>query len=350
MKKLIILFALSALITSSGFATVRTVSNNPAGGAQYTNLQDAYNNSLNGDTLMLEGTDDPYFLLSCEWGKLLTVIGIGFNPNKQIPKRTKIRHSNCYSYFPLNPGGSGSRFYGIEFTHLISGGANIDNYLFESCKFNNNVVIQGPSINLLFRNCIFDRDNDLNLELGSVAGASVTSTVSNCVFDGYIRGSNNVLVNLTVDHCVFLGTGAYVFGWVYHFHQLHYAIIKNCVFMNAFPNGTSNSIFTNNLCRVVGTFPPSSGNIENTDPLFVSVPFSTMYNVSQDYNFQAGSPAIGTAIDGTDLGVVGGFTGFTKAGEVQINPIVRAVTIMNTSVAPNGTLNVLIHATKPDND
>jgi hypothetical protein len=158
--------------------------------------------------------------------------------------------------------------------------------------------------------------------------------------------------HLEFNHCLFLSTtGTQIFNNVYS------AVIRNSIFMNRFPTGTFSSSYLNNLCRVAGTFPPSpsngntaSGNIEAIDPLFVNTPVSSLYNTLQDYHLQAGSAAIGTGNDGTDIGVHGGFTGFSESGEVLINPIIRAMSILNTSVVSNGTLNVQIHATKPDSD
>ena len=347
MKKLFTLIILMTFSFYLSHATVRTVSNHPAGGSQYSSLEAAYNASSNGDTLLVEGTDIVYFLSCTGWAKSLTVIGIGFRPDKQIPMRTKIRKMDCWNEFRMHPGSSASKFYGIEFTNpVITHEGAVSNMVFEDCKFSSYFSFGGAATNFAFRNCIFDRDNEMDLGFGYAGSA--TGTISNCVFDGYILGYSSSTSSVTIDHCVFLGASG-------NFDALHYALIRNNIFMNSFPGGTFNSTYTNNICRVAGTFPATpangntaSGNIENTNPLFVNV--LVLHRTVDDYNLLAGSPAIGAAYDGTDMGVHGGFTGFSESGEVLINPIIREVSIVNTSVAPNGTLNVLIHATKPDND
>ena len=43
---------------------------------------------------------------------------------------------------------------------------------------------------------------------------------------------------------------------------------------------------------------------------------------------------------GTDIGVHGGNSGFSRFGEVLHNPIVRSMNIQNTTVAPGGSLDV----------
>src|SRR5688572_32818164 len=97
--------------------TVLTVSNDQAGGGQFNSLHAAYSAATNGDTLHLEGTNVSYFLgCGTFWEKSLTVIGIGFNPQKQNPRLTLIRNTDCHSCLHLRPGANGSKFYGIVFT------------------------------------------------------------------------------------------------------------------------------------------------------------------------------------------------------------------------------------------
>lgn len=356
MKNLITTLVASFILSNVCFATVRTVSNHPAGGSQYTNLQAAYTAAVAGDTLILEGTDFAYFLTSsARWDKSITVIGIGFNPQKQIPKRVKIRNTDALSMFLLRSGASGSRFYGIEFTHRVeleTGYGAMNNLVFEDCYFATDFYIgtNTSSTGFAFTNCVFYKDNGLNFNIDNSQASA--GTFNNCIFDGYIDGKSNPNLNLEFNHCLFLSTtGTEIFNNVY------YPIIRNSIFMNRLPAGTFFGSYLNNLCRIPGTFPPSpangntaSGNIEATDPLFVNCPASTLYSTTQDYHLQAGSPAIATANDATDIGVHGGFTGFSEQGEVLINPIIRAMSILNSTVASNGTLNVQLHATKPAND
>jgi hypothetical protein len=355
MKNLVTLLVAFFLLTNASFATVRTVSNHSLGGAQYGSLQSAYNSSNPGDTLLIEGTDAPYSM-DCgqPFNKKLTLIGIGFNPNKQIPKRTKIRYTDCWGELRILGGASGSSFYGIEFTsHVWSQDQALSNMIFEDCKFNTHFNFScGPANNFAFRNCIFDGDNQMNLNFGGCS-ATATGIVSNCVFDGYIEGNGSPFTSVTIDHCLFLKSDG-------SFNNLYYAQIRNSIFMNAAPISPTGSYFCNydnNLCRIATTFPPypgngntGSNNITSTNPNFVSYALGALYSPAQDYHLQAGSAAIGAANDLTDIGVHGGFTGFSELGETLINPIIRAMTILNTSVASNGTLSVQVHATKPDND
>lgn len=349
-------FAISvALLLFAGIshATILTISNHPAGGAQYSTLQEAYTEAIDNDTLLIEGTDIAYFLnCQADWNKSLTVIGIGFNPNKQIAKRTKIRHTECWGELRLRTDASDSRFYGIEFMNAVwTPDQGTSNLLFENCRFNDIVSFdQRSATNFAFINCIFDRDNIEALAFGR-NGAAASGLISNCVFDGQINGNSSVNTSVVIEHCVFLNTT------VAPFNGLHYAQISNNLFMNVFPSGSLSSDYQNNLSAVAGTFPPdpangntASNNIENTDPLLVAYSSGELYAPAHDYDLQPGSPAIGAANNGTDIGVHGGISNFSETGEVLIAPIVRAMNILNNSVAPNGTLNVQVHASSPNTE
>src|SRR5687767_14033193 len=79
-KQFLISAAIFFLILNMAFATVRTVSNDTAGGAQYNSLHNAYNAANNGDTLLVEGTNLNYGVDNgCNqfWNKNLMVIGAG---------------------------------------------------------------------------------------------------------------------------------------------------------------------------------------------------------------------------------------------------------------------------------
>ena len=340
-------------------ATVRTVSNDPAGGSQFSTLQTAYNASASGDTLLLEGTGLNY-TLGEYWNKNLVVIGIGFNPQKQNPRRSQISMawpSGGQPMFGVNTNAGGSKFYGIDFTTNYFGdnfvlAGTVSNLLFEECRFAAALRLQGYSItNWVFRNCIFDFDNNVNIAVGGITSLVSNVLFSNCVFDGYIEGNSNPNVNFTFNHCLFLTTTTTTFS------NLQFATITNSIFMNLFPCcGATNSVFNNNLSRIAGTFPPSgvgntgSGNIAGSNPTFTSYTLGTFYSTTQNYQLLPGSPAIGAGTGGSDIGVHGGGSGFSRFGEVLHNPIVRTVNIQNTSVAPNGMLNVDVNITKPNDN
>ena len=342
--------ALFTIASITGFAqNVLTVSNSPFGGAQYSTLIDAYNAAANGDTLHVEGTNVSYFV-NFFWAKSLTVIGIGFNADKQNTAKTYFSYANSQSgVFVFAAASSGSQFHGIHFQQRVeTRGAS--NLLFANCFFGTKFNLSSLTTNgLTIRNSIFNSTStcfDINAGTTVVSGVSI----SNCVFNGYIGGVNNPNVTMNVDHCLFLGN--------LNIYQLRNATISNSIFMNTFVhNSNSDCNFINNISRVAGTFPPAgsgniaSNNIEATDPMLVNYNLGGFYSFTHDLNLQAGSAAIGAGSDGTDIGVHGGTNMFfSETGEVLINPIIREVSILNPTVTPNGTLEVKIIATKPNDN
>lgn len=361
-KKLRLMGMLLLCCMASSFnahAIIRTVSNDPAGGSQFATLLAAYNASVNGDTLMVEGTNIAYNM-NADWAKSLVVIGAGINTQKQNFRRTIINSASSagFACLVLQTASNGSKFYGIEFSGNHGGffsvilQSPVSNVHFENCRLINGFSFQGlNSTNMSFRNCVFDGNNAININTGATVNLMSNILFTSCIFDGYIENQSNINTQYTFDQCLFLSTTTTIFS------GLQFATIRNSIFTNIFPCcGATNSVFLNNLCRIAGSFPPSgagntgSGNISGVDPLFTTFTNGQMYSTAHDYTLQAGSPAIGTALGGGDIGLHGGGSGFSRFGEVLYTPVIRSMNIQNTSVSPNGTLNVDLNISKPANN
>ena len=356
MKKPITLFIALAIVTVCKLhATVRTVSNNPAGGSQYSTLIAAYNAAVNDDTLLLEGTDIVYEKTnsSLPWNKRLVVIGIGYNTTKSNFKKSLLRGEpgNANEFF-LGAGGNGSKFYGIEFsTHVTGINPGVNNYAFYDCRVIGNVDCNAVSIsNSTFTNCIFN---------GVVALPSPSYAMSNimftsCVFDLYLAANSN-LGSIIVDHCLFLRGSESLYS-------LTGAVIQNSIFYNSANIVSGGSVqgcsFLNNISRLNTTFPPTSSgaantaanNLTNTNPNLINVPFGQTYSTAHDYELQAGSLGIAAGSDGSNIGPHGSSTNFSETGEALIAPVMRSFNIYNTTVVPNGTLKIQFTSSKPNDN
>jgi len=92
------------------------------------------------------------------------------------------------------------------------------------------------------------------------------------------------------------------------------------------------------------------GNLENVDPLFVSVA-SSVFDFSYDYHLEDLSPGKEAGTDGTDIGIYGGSYAFPSGGDVPWQtsampalPQILRMNILNTVLPENGTLQVQIEA------
>jgi hypothetical protein len=324
-------------------AAILTVSNLPAGGAQYATLNAAYSAASAGDTLMLQGSNTAYSFTGT-WNKSLVVIGTGVFPDKDNVINARI------SYFTFGSAGSGSKFYGVVFASQVSPAYLVSglNLYFEACQFDSYVEVNFDQGSWTFVNCLFESNNYYNVYVSSGTINVAGLEFRNCVFDGTILGTNNPGIPWLFDHCLFLASSTAIFV------NVRNATISNSIFANRFPEGVTNTAFLNNLSAASGTFPPAGGggnsalnNIENSDPLFVNFTSGQQFNSNHDFHLQAGSPAIGAGSDGTDIGLFGGNTGFNLSFEPQNTPVVRRVLIQNPSIAPNGILNVNVKASTP---
>lgn len=334
-------------------ATVRTVSNHPSGGAQYSTLAAAYAAASNGDTLILEGTDityQPNFGTGVAWAKSLVVIGAGFNPETSSGKNSRISSSGGYTVLFMSSGSSGSKFYGIEFTNAFDITESTSNIVFEDCKFNYYFDLTSVSFtNVTFYNCIIDYDS---YDFFTSNGSTVASlTFMNCVFDCAIDGGNYPSIVLTFDHCIFLKTSGYVFNNVVS------PIVLSSIFMNVSTvanSYTTGGTFNNNIARLASVLPPvgcgGSGNITLTDPLFTTYTLGSYYSNSFDFALQAASPGNDAGADGTDIGVHGGASTFSETGEPLIIPVIRSMTVSTAAVESGGTINITVTAGKPNVD
>lgn len=290
------------------------------------------------------------------WAKQLTVIGIGFNPQKQNPRLTKVYStSSTATSVSISTAGSGSKFYGILFTgydanyNSVVFSQSVSNLVFENCHFNsvcgfNNQIVS----NILFQNCVFDGNNGWNIFCSASGSANSSIVANNCIFDGAIHGGANPALQLTVDHCLFLRTdnGPLV--------EVSNAVVKNSIFMNHanihIGSNSFNNAYQHCISRL-GSFPANPGNLNNqnsTNPLLTTYTPGQHHSTANNYALQAGSPGLAAGNDATDIGLHGGSSGFHETGEVQIVPIIRALNITTTTVAPNGSMNVQIHATSPN--
>jgi hypothetical protein len=316
MKRLIFTSIFLLGISLLSFSKVIRVNNmEPTNSEQntYDNLQDAYNSTVSGDTLYIEGSETSYGSLAIS--KRLVFIGTGFflseNPGLSANKLESIVHQ-----FTFSNGSSGSKVIGLKFdtSQLSRINLSVENIEISNCYFRNsaeinfnannleNVVIQGnifingnpvsigqlisPPLNLIFSN---------NIVLGNFTlKDQVTGIITNNVFTGntFNVGENS---NLQIHNNILLGTSS------------------NNIVM---PEASSN--ISHNI-SVSDQFPNSNSNQPNTVAADI---FITGDNTSDGkYKIRESGPADGTGRNGADIGPFGGARPYRLSGLPEI-PVV----------------------------
>jgi hypothetical protein len=201
-----------------------------------------------------------------------------------------------------------------------------------------------PVANLLIQNSIIGENS-----YSSVFNLQVSTTnlkVSNNIIFG---GSGAVFQNVTAatfENNLILSVGTGI-----GFHSVSNCDIKNNIFIGVnicYPGGISNNTLRNNLSyNAYGQIFPtadgniSTGNILDQNPLFNNFTAGSLFSFSYDLTLQAASPAKGTGVDGTDIGVFGGLNPFDIHGTSL--PVIKTITAPNT-VTQGTNMNVRIEA------
>jgi len=359
---LLIVFFLVGVQSST--ATVRTVSNNEALPAQYSNLQTAIDASAAGDTLHVMGSATAYGTAFIS--KRIVIIGNGLNMTGTNSKRTSIGNVRIWS--TTDGAADNTVFMGIDFSTLQVGltssstsspfgvnGLTIIRCLIEDVictkatetaspgsdlfiiqSVNEGYINQSNFKAVLCENSTFISSNG-RVTFGDITGSYI---YNNCTFLGY-SSSLPVISNITS------------------------TLFQNCVIVHGNTSALTDCIFRNCL-----TFGLNDNNIAPTgvqlinciigqDPKFVKVPsYANIWQFTLDQLYtigtvnlalQAGSPCIGAGLGGTNLGTSGGSNAFDyyKQSFAPI-PRVKDVTIISGQTLPagGGSINVQIQAVK----
>ena len=301
-----------------------------------TALVDAYNQSVNGDTIYLPGGG---FTAPTTIDKKLTIYGAGhYVDSTQATGKT-------FWNGALNFGVDADQFTieGVEITSHVTFPYNgvVNNVTIARCKINGGISITGtfatPSNNLLLYNNVIAQninfENAQNvLVANNIIGQGVLASKGNSFF-------NNVFINKSPG------------GFYEHFFGCDNNTIHNNVFYvpSSFGESGNNNDFRNNVytnTESLGTNPISIDNYFNVPQatIFTNVSLTT-FSYTADYHLQAPSTYLGT--DGSQAGIYGGVYYPYKEGAVPSNPHIQEQTVAPN--ATNGQLNVQIKAAAQDN-
>jgi hypothetical protein len=368
MKKLFITTTL--LISSfSLFATIRTVSNNPATIAQYSTIQAAIDASSSGDTVYVQGSPNTYNVFTIS-NKQLVIIGPGYSPQKDFGYYALINTNGGRCYI-LGAASSGTEIQGLTFDHGISiGNASINNlrfirnrfsnisygsvifigpyststivsgYIFEGNWFDNTYVQASPWTYLFLQNFIFHN----NIFYDNTSGCCPTGSI-----DGFYN-----CVNVLFDHNLWYGpSGSARECFTNSCSGIN---LSNNIFVKRDPAiNLSLSNFTNNITFNAGNNTPWSmngnidvgGNVANTDPQMVSQASvnNGVNNPLLDFTILAG-PANNSGSDGKDMGLLYDVVGSLNWANTRNSRLPRIFTmnISNPTVQTGATITVSVVA------
>lgn len=345
-------------------AQVVTVSNNPNSPGEYTALQEAIDAAESGDTLYVHGSQISYGDVIIT--KPLTIIGAGAMPDKNFEMATLINKITFDHSVDDTSSGSGSRLYGCIVTEIDSWGGNITDIVIERCKITS-ITWDG------YGNSEFVIQNNIISGIGAAYDGPVTNSIVKNNIIQSVSGFGGAFTIFTNN--VVLSTFAGVYGLT---------ISNNIFYLSNMPTSMTYCTYNNNIFKLYGedaeftdTFINSgtnsgTDNLLNVDPNFIhyaaniSIPETLPMNYSYtspaegpfvDFHLAEGSPGIGYGTDGTDVGIYGGATPFVEGAQADSRfryfpmpaiPQMLDMTINNTSVPANGTLNVTFSASKQD--
>ncbi len=358
--KTLLLLAIFVAMATGVFATVRTVSNNPNSPGQYTSLQTAINDAglQTGDTIMVAGSPSSYGSITI--AKRLVLVGAGYNNPygyNTILSGITLDRSNEFV------GSSGTKIMGLYMNGQItlspvSGGGGtplMDNVLIERCLLTSvwfNAWYNGNIFNNdTIRNCIingyiaFDCHsntltpfNNIYIHNNIFNGAHFNVTYGNASSMSSVFCRNNVFINRP---------NATIFNSVINM------VVENNIFYSSYPTGCTGCAFTKNIGFMCPDMPGAgnigSGNMNNTDPMFVNFPaLGGAFSWSYDFHLQAGSPGIGagTGDPATDIGIYGGMLPLEIGTNPHFPQMMTLTLPAGSSVPAGGTLNVHFTAKK----
>jgi len=329
--------------------TVHTVDNRPESGAQFTSVQAAIDAASAGDIIYIHPSPTSYG--SIDITKTIKLVGPGHNPANSGGLTANLTAVDLYA------DAANSVITGLVVTNIsaYSFGSNthniqiINNRITSSIQgyFTNghsdNWIVEGNYFSTSYANYAIYADNLNNLQVrnniieGRINESNHTNVFTNNLFlqddpsgDAQIFISSNGITSPIVANNMFVFTDPDITGLTSTGTAITYT---NCLTWKS-----AGDVLLATL--------PGSGNIDNTDPQFSSIPTSVDDYYNNDYSLNVGSPAIGMATDGGDIGVFGRNFPYDVNGRPHSMPFPESMTILNTVVQPGQDLNVEFQATQ----
>lgn len=350
MKKTM-LCMIALCLASIGFSQTTYIANSAAGAVGGANVFTGANSinlaiaaAANGDIIYVVPSSVVYTAAILN-GKGLSIIGGGFNPDKPGALRSTVSSVQQGT-------SSNTRVSGLVITGGITfgSGTTASNVMIDKCQMQS---INGGTAtlgNVIVENCIVAE----NYTGGPAIQFSLASTnvrISNNIIYSHNLNTSfalNTINAALIENNIFIDWSSG--GSLAAFGSVTNSDIRNNIFYGVRPTGTgtyTGNTQQNNLSfgasdNTFSTTGNSSiSNIQNSDPLFVNLPYNSVYLFTYSAALQVGSPAIGSGVGGINMGVFGGTHPFDIYGTSL--PIVQAITPPGT-VYQGSNMNVRVQA------
>lgn len=381
MKQITSLLIAIILGLAASAQTIHIADNNvnrPTGANIYSTIQAAVTAALPGDIVYVTPSDVKYNE-TVTIGKKIKLVGAGFNSDLGTRRSSLTTLNLVTSLDGTNPIAN-SEFTGliidyIDFTTGSDVGSfSFNNLIFENCNWYqmkssgnhraiNDLIIRNnffAEVNLnsssgntnirIYKNIIQPDNYRLLIRLSNCTNPLISN---NLFFPFPPGGYDNRPIgianstNVRIEHNIFSKTN----NGQPTFEYLQNAMVVNNIFYGLTPGCVSttntfrDNVFSNNLVLTTGAVvpPPSNptgsdfhsgiNNIIGVSPLFTNAPNST-YLETYNYSLQPGSPCVGAATTGENIGPSGGLYPWTGNLTLKATAVPVITLFGNSGVVP----------------
>ncbi|GAB4418153.1 MAG: hypothetical protein OHK0039_29280 [Bacteroidia bacterium] len=316
---------------------ILTVDNNPLTAAQYTDLQAAVDAASPGDFIYIYPSETQY-ATTLTLDKEVHLRGVSHFPGQV----NAIGDLNLVDD-PTSPDdASNASVSGLWINRIRTLSGTQNNIRIANCRLAvvGEISPSGPpqGNGWIIEGCVL-----INAS-GPLAPISAPGGLNWVIHHNIIqRTTNSALIqNLSSTALVF--NNLFIMDFATMVNNAPNVHFQNCMFWYTGNSGTffytasSGVSFTNCLtyAPVAGSFAalPGSNNLDNVNPLFVSVSSAApQFSYSHDYRLAPGSPAIGAGTNGDDIGIYDGNYDFLQRGYAADLPYVRDFIILNPAIS-----------------
>lgn len=322
MKKLIVLIVI--LSFSVLHAGIITVDNKIPSIGNYTTLQDAHDNAVNGDTIYVYPSPVTYSAITVT--KPLIFLGTGFGGDF-VEDGVLNSTLDDIAFDEGSAGASMEGFIGSEVNINADDITIKRNQLAKvsiGSDYTGNIISQNKIVNNI-SNCIYLGVNNSAWILNNMIITTSTGPGARCI---ETSGDCSLeIVNNVLEHAISSYYAIYVNGEAY---------IKNNIIVQGTVYKPGSVIYYNNMSSS-SALPEGNGNINNVD-------MSTVFVDHENYDFHLlpDSPARGAGEDGVDMGIYGGASPFVDGGYPGIPSVIEldGLQIIKQSAGMDVSVNV----------